>query len=295
LQASGTVVEIEGGAVAGATVSAKSCDESPSYNHLFGETQTDGGGGFRLTVDSGTQSSIGCVYLVAAKDRYLAASVELRGRADGITIMLQRLREARGTVMEIDGGPLAGVSVTAGRGATTTTDATGHFVLREVGTRLWLSKSGYVSRDVAVQEGQDVALGAVNLQRAIGLSNRSRVVSRISSADVQYDFMEMWDRGTFCSPCKWIDVETGHQTLEIQLRWSGDTPLTLWAADGPPYGGLRIATQKPGESAVTMLVPPAVRVLLVGIRSATFDPQPVPQPVPFELIANVPDPVPSAP
>jgi hypothetical protein len=221
------VIEIGGAVVPGATVGARSSDESPSYNHLFGETQTDGNGGFQLTVDSGTHSPIGCVYLVVAKERYVGITVHPTGSTEDLTIMLQRFREATGTVVEIDGGPVAGVSVTTGgsKGVMTTTDARGRFVLRDVGNHLWFSKDGYVNRELVVPQGQDVALGTVNLQRAIRLSVRSRV-----------------------------------------------------------------ATARPGERSLRMLLPVSARVLLVGMRSTTLDPQPVLQPVPFELSAAVPDP-----
>jgi hypothetical protein len=46
------------------------------------------------------------------------------------------------------------------------------------------------------------------------------------------------------------------------------------------------ATAKPGESAVTIVVPGTARVLLVGIRTATLAPQTVSEPVRFELIAG---------
>src|SRR6187402_1985506 len=59
-RASGTVVEIGGGPVADAVVSARSCGDTHPYNYTFGESITDRLGGFQLDVSSGSQSPIGC-------------------------------------------------------------------------------------------------------------------------------------------------------------------------------------------------------------------------------------------
>jgi len=81
-------------------------------------------------------------------------------------------------------------------------------------------------------------------------------------------------------------VETGPRTLLIRLTWKGDIPLTLWTARDY-YDPVGMVTAKPGDSAVTVLAPPdTARIVLIGIRSTTFDPQPVSQPVLFELTAT---------
>jgi hypothetical protein len=285
--ASGTVVEIGGGPVADATVSVRSCDDTPSYNHIFGQSMTDTTGGFGLEVASGTQLPLGCVYLRVAKNGYVGVDLEWPRSTESLTIRMQRLREVTGRVVEVDGGPISGVAVSNGRsGPVAVSNASGFFVVNDVGTYMTLNKTGYVERSADVPEGQAVDVGTVHLQRAIVLSAGSRVTSRISSADVPYEFSDMWDQGYFCSPCKWIDLQTGQQDLAIQLRWSGDVQLTLWAATDY-YGRLVVATAKPGESALTLSIPAATRVLLVGIRSETLAPQTVPQPVPFELTTTL--------
>ena len=97
----------------------------------------------------------------------------------------------------------------------------------------------------------------------------------------------MWDLGVFCSPCKWIDLQTGQENLEIRLTWSGDIPLTLWTARDY-YDRVGMITAKSGESSVRAVVPAdTTRVLLVGIQNAAFEPQPVPHPIPFEVTATV--------
>ena len=97
----------------------------------------------------------------------------------------------------------------------------------------------------------------------------------------------MWDQGLFCSPCKWIDLQGGQPNRTIQLQWSGDVPLTLWAAsDYYDYDGFRVVTSQTGESALTVAVPTATTIVLVGVRSNSFAQQTVAQPVPFELTAT---------
>jgi hypothetical protein len=285
-RASGTVGEIGGGPVADAVVSVRSCGDTHPYNHTFGQSTTDAMGGFRLDVSSGSELPIGCVYLRVDKSGYLSTDVHSPQSTDGLAIKIQRLREVTGRVIEVDGGPVSGVSVSGRYPSVAISNANGLFVVKEVGTYLTLDKTGYVTRTADVPEGQATDLGTVYLQRAITLATGSRVSSRISSADVPYDLSDMWDQGVFCSPCKSIDLQPGQQNLAIELRWSGDVPLTLWAA-ADYYGRFSVTTGQPGESALTALIPAATRVLLVGVRSETFTQQTVAQPVPFELTATV--------
>src|SRR5439155_7114226 len=109
------------------------------------------------------------------------------------------------------------------------TDGNGSFVQSAVGAFLTIAKDGYVSRVVEMPEGQDVTLGIVPIQPSIVVSGVSNLSRRISPADVGYQFGDMWDDGVWCRPCKWIDVRTGQQDLEIHLQWSGEIPLQLWA------------------------------------------------------------------
>ena len=86
--------------------------------------------------------------------------------------------------------------------------------------------------------------------------------------------------------CKWIDVQTGQQDLDIQVQWFGEIPLQLWAA-ADYYGPSLTATARAGESALTLRVPVATRILPVGARSQTRRPQSLPQPQPFDLTTVV--------
>lgn len=292
---SGTVVEIGGGPVAGARVSARSCDDIPAYNHVFAEVETGGTGEFRITFRAGSQLRSRCVYLRAEKTGYVRPIEEeatwTGGRTDikrdNITIKLQRLRRATGRVIEVESGAgVPGVEVSGDRSSppSVLSDVNGFFVLEGIGNFLNLARNNFVTRIVSVPEGQDVDLGAVPLQRTIALRAGARMTTQISSRDVYYDnFFVMWDDGVFCSPCKAIDLETQGQDLEIRLQWSGEIPLGIWAWMGG-YDESR-ARPAPGQSILSFRVPAATRVLLVGAASPAPGQQTVGQPVPFELAA----------
>ena len=300
IELSGTVEEIGGGPVASATVSARSCDETPSHDHLFGNTLSDAAGAFRLPIDSGSSMPIGCVYVRAEKSGYTRTTVGgnrlLAGsQHEHITLRIQRLRRAAGRVVDVEsGGPVPAVKVSAGGAAPTdvaVTDANGFFVLNGVGTSLRLDKTGFVFRSINVPEGQDVDLGPVRFQRTIQMAAGASLTGQISSADVYYDdFYIMGDDGVFCSPCKSIDLQTGQQDLEIRLQWSGEIPLALWAAaySTNPFVELRTQPALPGESTLSLRVPAATHVLLVGVRSPMPGQQTVEQTVPFQLTAKAP-------
>ncbi len=113
------------------------------------------------------------------------------------------------------------------------------------------------------------------------------MVSRVSSDDVDYD---LWDEGNWCT-CKWITLETGGRELNVHLRWSGENPLELLAAEDG-YGPFKLATAQPGGSASSILVSAATRFLVVGFRNqaSVFQP-PLPHtqpPVAFELTTSAP-------
>ena len=287
---SGTVVEIGGGPVADATVSVRKCsNDHPPNGDLIAQAQTDATGTFRLTIQGDTQHPVQCVDLIADKGGYQSATAEEYTSHDNIRFRMQRLRRVTGRVVEVDGGPVPAVIVANSglAGAETFSDANGFFALDEVGRLLALFKTGYVAREVESPQGQDVNLGTVRLQRTIEVSVGATLASRISSADVSYDdFRVMGDEGKYCSPCKWIDLET-QQNLDIHLEWSGEIPLTLWAVTRGPYTELK-ALAKPGESSLTLRVPATTRVLLVGVQSATPGQQASGQPVPFKLSVIVP-------
>ena len=291
IEMSGTVVEIGAGPVASATVSVRSCDDTPSYDHLFGQTQTVATGAFRLTIDSGSPLPVGCVDLIAEKDGYERTNAEPSAlRHDSIRFRMQRLRSATGRVVEVDGGPVPGVTVsTVGSpGTATLSDANGFFTLSGVVRSFTIEKTGYVPRDMEVSEGQDVSLGTVRIQRTIVVPAGSTFTGRLSSADVYYgNFYTMWDGGEICSPCKWVDLQTGQQDLDIRLQWSGEIPLTLWAATVGPYEEFKSPRTPPGESSLSLQVPASTRILLVGVSSRTQGQQTLGQPISFALSAVV--------
>jgi len=277
-RATGTVVEIEGGPVADATVRAFNCSMS---NLVLGQTLTDVSGRFTLEV----QSPSGPCLLVQ-KEGYAAGRSNYNEPIDGITLRIQRLRRATGTVVEVDGGPVAGARVWA-PGTAALTDANGRFVLDGVGEWLSAQAEGYLSNGISVPEGHDMAVGTVRIQRQILISRGTGFAGRISSNDIDID---LWDEGNWCT-CKWIDLDTGGLELIVRLQWSGENPLLLLAAEGG-YGPYKGATGKPGESAVSIVVSAATRYLVVGVRNqaSVFQP-PLPHtqpPVAFELTTSVP-------
>ena len=277
-RATGTVVEVDGGPVPDAIVSFIHCND----RFELGRTLTDHAGGFILEVQSLTTGS--CMRV--QKDGYEGLSQFFNGPIEGVTLRMQRLRQTTGTVFEVDGGPVAGVKVSAS-GAATFTNANGSFILDEVGGWLSLSAAGYVSNAVMVPKGQNIALETVRIQREILISGETSFAGRISSDDVSYD---LWDEGNWCT-CKWTTLDTGGRKLNVSLNWSGESPLFLLAAE-EGYGPYTAATGKPGEAAVSILVSAATRYLVVGLRNkaSVFQP-PLPHtlpPIAFELTTNVP-------
>jgi hypothetical protein len=291
IEMSGTVVEIGAGPLAGATVSVRSCDDSPSLNHLFGQTQSDAAGAFRLTIDSGSQLPVGCVDLLAEKGGYESTIAEPREPGhDNIRFRMQRLRSATGRVVEVDGGrPVPGVRVFTHepQGPPTFSDANGVFVLSGVATSLSLDKSGYVARTVGMPAGQDLNLGTIRIQRTIVVSAGSTLTGRISSEDVDYEVFAWGEDIEFCSPCKWIELQPEEQDLEIRLQWSGEIPLTIWAAAVAPYDIFKSPGTQPGESSLALRVPASTRILIVGVSSRTPGQQTPRQPISFTLSAVV--------
>ena len=288
---SGTVVEIGAGPVEGATVSARNCE---SNQQVLGQAQTDATGAFRLTIDAATSATTRCMGLSAQKVGYLPTD-SFQAGTPPITIRMQRLRRATGRVLEVDGGPLQRVKLsTAGQaGTATATDENGFFILNGVGRWFDLEKTGFVTRQIQVPEGQDIDLQTIHLQRTMQVSAGSRVTSRISSSDGYYDSFTMWDEGVFCSPCKAIEIETGQQDLDVELHWTGGSPLTLWTVYGY-WNSTRTAPASPDVFNLRWRAPADTFILLVGVRSNTFAAQSIPEPVYFDLSIKVPPPVSSA-
>jgi len=277
-RATGTVVEIDAGPVADATVSFVHCNDDRLE---LGRTLTDAAGGFALEVHSQGQPC-----LRVQKQGYERLAPYFSGPVEGVTLRMQRLRQTIGRVFEVDGGPAEGVKVSTLETATFT-DANGHFVLGAVGYGLGLAADGYVTTGVRVPPGHDVDLGTVRIQREILISGVTSFAGRISSDDVDYN---LWDEGNWCR-CKWIDLDTGGRKLTVRLQWSGENALLLLAAEGA-YGPYEGATGRPGESAVSIVVSAATRYLVVGVRNqASVFQSPLPHtqpPVAFELTTSVP-------
>ena len=275
-RATGTVVEIDGGPVADATVRAFNCSD----NFVFGQTLTDLGGRFTLEVQSP-----GRPCLRVEKGGYAVRSI-YNEPIEGITLRIQRLRRATGTVVEVDSGPVAGARVWA-PGTAALTDANGHFVLDGVGEWLSVQAEGYLSNGISVPEGHEMAVGTIRIQREILISGGMSFAGRISSNDIDLD---LWDEGKWCK-CKWISLDTGGRELNVHLQWSGENPLQLLAGEGS-YGPFKTAIVKPGESVASLRVSASTVILVVGVRNeaSVFQPPfPYPQPpVAFELTTSVP-------
>ena len=269
----------------GAAVEAFGC--SGPYTNPLAQTLTDAAGGFSLVVEPAAAGGL-CMALRVQKAGY--ALTEVRGALEGITVRLQRQRRVSGTIVEIDGGPVDRVTVSSAGSSPlskTLSDTTGSFVINGVADYMTLVKDGFASRFVVVPPGQDVHLGTVNFQRRLAVQAGSTLVNRLSAADVDYDFYDMWDQEIWCIPCKWIDLDSGQQELVAELRWSPAVPLQLWASTD--YGNsAAIGRPKTGEAQLTLRLPSATRLLLVGVASPTRSPQPLEQPVIFELSIVVP-------
>jgi len=282
VELSGTVVEIGAGPVEAATVSAGNCD---SNRQVLGQTETDASGAFRLTIDASTSVTTRCIFLSAEKAGYVKTDIPQLGTPP-ITIRMQRLRRVAGRVMEVDGGPLQRVTVSGG-GQSGATDENGFFILNGVGRWFSLEKTGFVTRQIQVPDGQDLDLQTIHLQRTIKVSAGSHVTGRISSSDGYYDSFTMWDESVFCSPCKAFELETGEQDLDVELHWTGGSPLTLWTVYGY-YNSTRTAPASPDVFNLRWRAPADTFILLVGVRSNTFAAQSIPEPVYFELSIKVP-------
>jgi hypothetical protein len=279
LRVTGTVVENGGGPVAEASVEA-TCS---SDRHSQAQTLTDTFGGFSLTLDAAT-ATVGCVFLRVQKTGYATETVQVREKLEGVTINLQRERRVSGRIVEFDGGPVEGVRISNAGSlplSTAFSDANGFFVITGVAKFINLVNEDFVSGFVEVPIGQDVDLGTVHLQRRILVNNGSRVSSRLSAEDVvSSDSYPMWDLGIWCAPCKRFDLDGRPEELIAELQWSGAIPLQLWATDF--YTDV-IGRPEPGASALTLRLPPTARFLLVGVPSSTFSPQPLQQPIDFDL------------
>lgn len=203
-----------------------------------------------------------------------------------------------GLVREPGAGPLAGVTVIGGAALSTTTDASGAFVL--VGTVksiISFNKPGYTSTYVVVGalSASNLTSLDVRMQRAYAVSDTSPVDGMIFPDDLEYgDELNnlWWERPYFCGPCRYITVDrtvTGPRVY--RLRWTGNIPLDLFGgeyyADGPI-----IATSAPGASELRLSLPAtqSSQIILVGVGQRNGQRQAVSAPIHFTLNVEPPTP-----
>lgn len=179
-----------------------------------------------------------------------------------------------GTVREVNGAPLTGVTVTVQYppGASTSTDSTGAFSLADV-PPAWLrfQKDGFRTTDMWLV---DFALNGrgpliVKMQPLFVLSAEAEVSSVITNDDLSYSSVEddgsFWNGTYSCAPCKEIVVRPIRDGGRLRLHWTGPTPLDLWAGGG--YSGVSAhAAGAAGESELVLDVPRGrLDTVLVGV------------------------------
>jgi hypothetical protein len=142
LRASGTVVEIQGGPVAEASVVLARCGPPPTASAILSRASTGESGGFTLQFDA--QPPPDCVLLRVEKHGFVPVSLYDSRSMSGIRVRLQRLRRVTGRVVAVDGDPLSSVKVTPYgpfNGTESVTDNSGAFVLNDVGNHLVSSRA----------------------------------------------------------------------------------------------------------------------------------------------------------
>lgn len=173
-------------------------------------------------------------------------SVQTSDAADRpLTFRLRRTRMVSGLVTEINGSPLAGVSVVpgpAGTGGAATTNVAGAFTVNAAAT-LQFRKIFYLGRTIPVPADGDV--GQVRLQQQITLSTGESFIGLLTPNDVDYRFNDT--ASDPCAPCHFLDIDPIRQTqnIRVTVSWSGDQPLQVWASPGTsqntvkgiPFGG----------------------------------------------------------
>ena len=208
-------------------------------------------------------------------------------------------RTIRGSVREVNGGPLAGVRVTSIRNGTRTdreamSDVNGRFEFADYADNtLVFAKSGYGvgAWEMPTNAGpEEVLTIAIKLQKEIRISPGMSIAGTITSDDLTYSSEignTFWEGQFVCRHCKEVFVSPPtEQGGSIRLSWTGGGPLTLWAGDY--YGGpiLRV-TGSPGTSALSVVIPTGgqANAIFLGI-----DPSKTPGdfvgPIDFELALN---------
>lgn len=188
-------------------------------------------------------------------------------------------RTIAGLVREVNGGPLAGVTIYATANGHRTypqvasTAADGSFRLEQFAAGgLGFSKDGY--DDAWWTVSQDAGLGdtlaiSVKMPQTLRVVTNSMISSVVTADDLTYrseDAYPFWSGEYLCSPCKFITVPNNPAGATLRLAWSGGAALTLWAGDA--YDGPAAqASGQPGEAQLVLSVPAgrSVNTVMVGV------------------------------
>ena len=200
-------------------------------------------------------------------------------------------RTVSGTIGEVDGGPLAGAKVTTAYTSPAFTDAAGAFsVAFPAYVRanvITADAAGYESRQFPFSAGAaDVRLGTIRLQPIILLAELTSLAGILSPNDL-FSYVGGYD-GFECSPCKPLRLRVGTtQRILVSLRWTGSTPLRLWAQltkDGRLLDDVLTATAVRGQSDLALVVPasPGDTRLWVGLP-ALSDSKGLDGPIAFQV------------
>ena len=197
-----------------------------------------------------------------------------------------------GIVTEVNGAPLAGVSVrTTPGGPSTTTDAAGTFSLTGVTQDILVfEKNGYEwnawNKPAGGTSSGPLAM-TIKLQPIFNLTMDAGVMSLISNDDLTYSSAlenSFWDGTYFCGPCKEIGLQPALLTgARLRLTWNGPAPLSLWAGEyySAPSAHAEGTSQ---QSELVLDVPPGrLDTVLVGAAFRDGLPVVLSQTVSFQL------------
>jgi hypothetical protein len=269
----GTVVEIGGGPVAGATIHV-----------LQGsvDTVSDEFGAFSLTLPIVAPRFW---TLQVSKSGYDPAGAYLQF-TNGVKIELQRQRQVTGRVLDsVDGRPVPNLTV-GFQAPQALTDSNGSFVTT-AGRELRLQGNGFVSREIELPPGpQDASLGDVRIQRSIVIPGPLRLSVVLSENDPEEQFFADSDDNVSCFPCKWIDVVPGGP-LQLDVHSSAAGPFVV-AFVTDSYGNVTRTGIAPGGFDAQVQLPAGVGYLLIGLRTSPGVRVPLAQPVTFDMAFTSP-------
>ena len=180
----------------------------------------------------------------------------------------------RGLVRESGAGPLGGATVEwfttrapgAVPGGFTADDGT--FSARPAAGDIlsfWSASHFRMLSPVPVDANPDEPLDiVVTLQRILVVSADAPVTALLTDDDATHTEMTsdaFFDGEYACGPCKRIDVLMPPASGLLRVTWTGEVPLTLWAADtyGPPTRFTRT-----GEREIAVPILTRLYTLLIG-------------------------------